>query len=267
MKILILSGKKQSGKDTTVEFLTEQGIPVKRFSFAEDLKKFCVDVLGVKYECIYGTDAQKNELTHLKWEDMPGVVTPEDVKSLSGFETGGGSNLYWEIEEKHPDERWCSYWDHHIDDKPTKLNNRKWIFNLIIHEPGPMTGREVMQYVGSDICRRIYGDCWVSNTWRRIENWYSSGKLCLDFDGRSFEDVENTIVALTDCRFPNEVSYLSKHGAKSIRFKRQIDKDNHLSEIALDNYTEFDYIIDNTDMSLDKKNNKVMEVLMELNWV
>jgi hypothetical protein len=240
MKILILSGKKQSGKDTTVEFLEEQGIPVKRFSFAEDLKKFCVDVLGVKYERIYGTDAQKNEITHLRWENIPGILTPENFELLNTWTT----------------------FDWHGDEIGIALD-----LGLIYHQPGPMTGREVMQYVGSDICRRMYNDCWVSNTWRRIENWYSSGKLCLDFDGRSFEDVENTIVALTDCRFPNEVSYLSKHGAKSIRFLRTISNDSHISEVALDNYVGFDYIIDNTDMSLDKKNNKVMEVLMELNWV
>ncbi len=37
---------------------------VKFYSFADPLKQFCIDTLGLTFEQCYGTDDQKNELTH-----------------------------------------------------------------------------------------------------------------------------------------------------------------------------------------------------------
>ena len=34
-----------------------------------------IDVLGLKEEWVFGTDKQKNTLTDIKWEDMPGSAT------------------------------------------------------------------------------------------------------------------------------------------------------------------------------------------------
>lgn len=50
--------------------------PVRRFdvaiiSFADRLKQFCIDVLGLKHAQCYGTDRDKNSLTHIKWESVP----------------------------------------------------------------------------------------------------------------------------------------------------------------------------------------------------
>ncbi|GAG82717.1 unnamed protein product [marine sediment metagenome] len=50
---------------------------VKLYSFASPLKNLCMDILGLTHEQCYGTDDQKNTLTHLKWEDMPGIVDKE----------------------------------------------------------------------------------------------------------------------------------------------------------------------------------------------
>jgi hypothetical protein len=42
---------------------------IKIYSFADPLKKqICMDILGLSYEQCYGTDQQKNEITHLQWE-------------------------------------------------------------------------------------------------------------------------------------------------------------------------------------------------------
>lgn len=41
-----------------------EGKPVKLYSFADPLKQFCIDTLGLTFEQCYGTDTEKNELTH-----------------------------------------------------------------------------------------------------------------------------------------------------------------------------------------------------------
>lgn len=47
---------------------------VKLYSFADPLKQFCIDTLNLTFEQCYGTDEQKNELTHCTKQ----VVTPVD---------------------------------------------------------------------------------------------------------------------------------------------------------------------------------------------
>lgn len=65
---------------------------VKVYNFADLLKMFCVDVLGLSSEQVYGTDEEKNTVTAIKWEDLPnynelfsGVVK---AKRPKGFMTG-----------------------------------------------------------------------------------------------------------------------------------------------------------------------------------
>jgi hypothetical protein len=44
---------------------------IRKFSFAEPLKNFCTDVLGIEHKQIWGSQKDKNSLTHIYWEDMP----------------------------------------------------------------------------------------------------------------------------------------------------------------------------------------------------
>lgn len=71
---IAVSGKKQSGKDTLVDFLypifSSSGT-VESFSFADELKKFLITGLGLMHEGLYGTNEQKNELTEYLWENLP----------------------------------------------------------------------------------------------------------------------------------------------------------------------------------------------------
>ena len=204
-KILGFAGKKQSGKNTCCNFLqmlkfheygvcknaslSEEGhilvsdlfgetvsgsdwIPLteeyvdisqllenfgacKIYAFADVLKEFAVDVLGLEHNQVYGTNEEKNSPTHLLWENMP---------------TG---------------------------------NNK-----------GPMTGREVLQYFGSDICRKMYENIWFDACIRRIRK-------------------DNPDLALiSDVRFPNEIKGVQKEGGIVFGLPRDIvnGKDTHSSE-------------------------------------
>jgi len=71
---IAVSGKKQSGKDTLVDFLDplfSSSGTVESFSFADELKKFLIVGLGLKHEGLYGTNEQKNELTEYLWDNFP----------------------------------------------------------------------------------------------------------------------------------------------------------------------------------------------------
>ena len=158
-----LFGETVSGSDwipLTEEYvdisqLLESFRPCKIYAFADVLKEFSVDVLGLEYNQVYGTNEEKNSPTHLLWENMP---------------TG---------------------------------NNK-----------GPMTGREVLQYFGSDICRKMYENIWFDACIRRIRK-------------------DNPELALiSDVRFPNEITGVQKEGGIVFGLPRDIvnGKDTHSSE-------------------------------------
>lgn len=152
-KIISLSGKKGSGKGESCKFLEQYigsrvgflvgAATCKTFSFATPLKRFCVDVMGLKKEQMYGTEQQKNSLTRYKWEDMPHVITDQ------------GLDLYGDLQDME------SGFCHPYPD----LVKLKW------HPPGFMTAREILQEVGTGIFRRMYGPIWAEALIREIEAW------------------------------------------------------------------------------------------------
>ena len=158
-----LFGEKVSGSDwipLTEEYvdisqLLESFRPCKIYAFADVLKEFAVDVLGLEYNQVYGTNEEKNSPTHLLWENMP---------------TG---------------------------------NNK-----------GPMTGREILQYFGSDICRKMYENIWFDACIRRIRK--DKPELAL----------------ISDVRFPNEIKGVQNEGGVVFGLPRDIvnGKDTHSSE-------------------------------------
>ena len=45
---------------------------IQLYALANSLKQMAVDILGLKPQQVFGTDKQKNSLTNILWEDMPG---------------------------------------------------------------------------------------------------------------------------------------------------------------------------------------------------
>lgn len=197
------------------EYLSQHVWPfVKNYSFATPLKSFCMQVFGLTYEQAHGTNAQKDTPTQLKWEDMP--IPPALVKGNLSDVRGNGS-----------------------------------IPDYCCAKTGFMTGREVLQYFGTQIGRQMWNNCWVDATIRKI----------------AMQQPQMAIV--TDVRFPNEVEGIQAAGGKVLRFTRApfAGQDEHASETALDNYEGFDAVIDNSDMSIAEQNRAVTQQLLEWNFV
>ena len=84
MLVVAFSGKKDAGKDTGANVLASHYLKAysPRFKpqvlgFSYPLKKFCAQWFGLSTRKLYGTDEDKNEHTHLKWEDIPHLVSAE----------------------------------------------------------------------------------------------------------------------------------------------------------------------------------------------
>jgi hypothetical protein len=111
---------------------------VKIYSFADPIKEFCIDVLGIKPEQVYGTDEQKNVPTEFRWENFPTNFRPiissrtEIVASPMEYVTD------------------------------TQVVNE--------YKKGPMTAREIMQVFGTDIMRNMFSPMvWVNACIRKIQ--------------------------------------------------------------------------------------------------
>jgi hypothetical protein len=196
---------------TKQKFLEETLYPfIKPYSYADELKKFCINVFGLSYAQCYGSDEDKNSLTKLKWEDMPTIVDAE-IKV------------------------------------PPRFSDK-----LTGHLPGYLSARELLQFFGTNICRKMYSDCWVLATLKKIK------------------DDNPALAIITDCRFDNEVLLSKEIGAKVIKLLRKPIEDNHISETALDpsnfDQTKFDAIIDNSNMTIVEQSEAIMKKLIEWEW-
>jgi len=189
---------------------------IKNYSFADMLKATCINVLGLTTEQCYGTNAQKDSPTHLIWKNMPGFPKSNKNQWL----------------EKHGFEV-----------------GSDWTPNSF------MTARHVLQYVGTEIFRKMYSQVWVDSSLRRV-----------------VQD-QPQLALFTDCRFPNEVEGVQAAGGKVIRFTREpfSETDTHSSETSLDrdvyDWDNFDYVIDNADMSIAEQNEAFYNVLSGWNFI
>ena len=71
-RIFVFTGKKASGKTTACDYIISK-LPdffVEKMSFAQPLKKLCIDVLGLEPSQCFGTDSKKNTPTNWDWEDL-----------------------------------------------------------------------------------------------------------------------------------------------------------------------------------------------------
>jgi hypothetical protein len=198
---------------------------VKLYSFADSLKQMCVELFEIPHGCVWGTDDQKNTLQeHLLWENMLGVIVPQEANFLFN-ETSGGYNCVDMLTPSVTDEEFIKRKFEGI------LSFDDGLF--LIHKPGPMTAREFMQFLGTDVMRKMYGPIWINSCIKRIQQ----------------EQSELAIIA--DIRFPNEAEAITKIGGDLWRLNRvPFSDDKHSSETALDDYP-FKTVIDNADKSVD----------------
>lgn len=90
--MLAVSGKKQSGKDTLVSYLNpifQAAGQVEYFTFADQLKKFLVEGMGLDRSSVWGSDKEKNALTDYVWDNLPYEIRRANAKPGSNEAKSG----------------------------------------------------------------------------------------------------------------------------------------------------------------------------------
>lgn len=110
-----------------------------------------------------------------------------------------------------------------------------------------LTAREVMQFVGTDIFRKMKNNVWADATINKIIAEKSS------------------LAIIADCRFPNEVEAIKSVGGVVIKLSRNPYNSNHSSETALDenNYSikNFDLVVHNDNITIQDQNKIILTFL------
>lgn len=117
----------------------------------------------------------------------------------------------------------------------------------IVWEGSKLTAREVMQFVGTDIFRKMKQNVWADATIKKIQS----------------ESPDLAVIA--DCRFPNEVDVVKNAGGHVIKLNRNPFNSDHASEVALDfgkyDHRNFDLVLNNERMSIDEQNFTLLRIL------
>lgn len=210
MGVLDLSRK----DDLYVQYADQMIWPfVKMYNFADALKELCITMFDISHEQAYGS--YKNSLTKLKWENMPGVMTPGQAENL--LDQDGQS-----ISEKD-----------------------LYDLGILVHKPGFMTAREVLQFVGTEIFRRMYQPVWVNLLINKIK-------------------ADSPLVAvIADCRFDNEAQAVKEEGGTIVRLTRRPTRDNHASEDGFKDFSDFDMILDNENLDIKSANQRLLDFLIQ----
>lgn len=192
---ILLNGKPQNINDVAPNFL-------KVYHWADELKRVCSSIFNIDIRLMYGTDKDKETPTDLLWQNMPGVTTNKKLFADVTRHINKKGDLLG-LEYKDPN------------------------FQIIYHEPGNMSVRDILQYFGTDICRTMYEPCWTSALFNTIKS-------------------EAPMVALiADTRFDNEAEAVKSWGGLCIKLNRVIKTDSHKSENGFINFNSWDAIVEN----------------------
>lgn len=236
--ILGISGRKQSGKSTTGNFiisikLAELGI-TNQIDIDAEGRIVISDLFGdTNYSGVLDTSVRKNDFMLKKLYE---VLDPH-VKIYS-FADPLKQDICMNILGLTYEQCYGS------DDEKNELTELTWP-----DSNNKMSSRDIMQYVGTDVFRKMKPDVWVSATINRIKK------------------DKPEIALITDCRFPNEVSSIKDAGGLVLRLTRNPFHSDHLSETILDetnyDWSNFDYVCKNDEMSIYDQCTDIQKFLQE----
>lgn len=223
--IICLSGKKRSGKNTATNFIA--GTYLLRIKKITD---FRIDKFGLLH-------CNKNSHEFIvKENEFNKIFNGTEVKlysfadCLKEFCINVFGLTYEQCygTEEQKNSLTDLVWKNMPNEKGITIENRYL----------QMKAREVLQYFGTDIIRKICDNAWVNATINLIKK--DNIKLAL----------------ITDARFVNEIVSINEIGGKTVRLLRNIaGTDLHSSELALDDFPkeQFSLVVNNKEMSVDEQ--------------
>lgn len=231
-KIIGISGRKQSGKNTVANYIN--GHILKNMSMIND---FAIDnngYLNVKTKDSEGHDGwgildllRKDDvfIDYAERELWPYIKIyhfADPLKELCVDLFGlNPQNIYGSDKDKN-------------QITPFSWNDMPGIIrHPDVDHDIKMTHREFLEHFGTKIIRHIKPDVWSSYTLNKINKQ------------------KPQVALVPDVRFPNEVQAIQNAGGVVIRLTRDLWNSKAAAETALDGYEKFDFIIDNNDCSIE----------------
>lgn len=220
-KIIAFSGKKQSGKSSAQKFLI--GAFMKQLglidSWAIDSNgELCIPTGDDEYG-IYDIDEPHDVNINHVWPHVRPINFADPLKEIAiqilGLEP---EQVYGSEEQKNTPT--------HLLWENLPENHKK---------TGNMTGRDVLQYLGTDIFRRWYNNVWVDTLLRTLNR------------------TKPEFAIISDLRFPNELHALKSLGANCILLLRAPFQDSHSSENMKLSREDFSLVIDNSNLTMEEK--------------
>lgn len=205
--IVAISGKKFAGKDTCAEGLIRFH-KFKRVGLADKLKDLCSEVFSIPRSNM-DHPTLKEELFSERV-----ILTEAHINNILGNLEAEGFN----VKEK-------------ADEIRTKFSG--FSFSNV---------REILQIVGSDLCRNyVADDIWLSLAKKKITGTSSN-------------------IVITDARFENERVFLKSIGATLILVKRPgfENSGSHISENDLGNEASYDVVVTNSGTAYELQSNIAM---------
>jgi hypothetical protein len=231
VKIIGISGRKQSGKNTVANYINGSILLSKQmvqdFFINEDgqLVIKTTDENGTEGYGIFDTTRKDDRFVEYANRELwPYIKTyhfADLLKNISIHLFGlNPTNVYGTDDDKNKETELL--WEN----VPTKEK-----------KTGNITHREFLEYFGTKVVRKIKSDAWVEATMNSIIK-------------------ENSEIAvIPDVRFPNEVNAIKEAGGKIIRLTRNVHDSKIECETALDeknfDWSLFDNVIDNSNSSIE----------------
>lgn len=267
-KILLISGRKSSGKTALANYLigrklvdahTPENPTFTRFNISTT-GKLMVPVIRE----IHGEKKEVLELLDLNQQN-PDFHRFASVKIWPYAKNYSMANYlkYTCMELFDLDYDQCFG----TDDDKNKPSNVKWKDISFVLPPRTvgrvkdegryddfLSARELLEEFGTSICRRLYPDCWANKCYKSI----------------LFE--EYPFCVIDDIRFANEIEVFKANREceiLTIRLRRNPYNGHSEAEVSLDNYPleNFDFVLDNSEMELSEKHEKVAEFLISKGWL
>ena len=262
--IIGISGKKGHGKDTVAKII--QGFDIWKRNLALQTEYPLSNVFVRDYVLnrvsIYVSSWEVKKFAS-KLKEIVSILTGFTVQELEKEEIKN-ANLFlsYKLINKgiNTVEVFSSMEDlvkrlNHLRSVYLEVYSEKELDALFEQETVYITPRLLLQTIGTDIVRTINPDIWVN----KLMNDYISYADTISGTSEIKKLYPNWCI--TDVRFPNEVKAIKEKEGITIRINRETDYvSNHSSEIALDNYENFDYTIDNNNC-IDCLIEKVKEIL------
>ncbi len=233
--IIGIHGKMQTGKDTIGEMIQNITAPIgagvilesnwKIKKFADKLKQILSLLIGIKIE---------------DWEDesIKQSILPSEWNRFKVWLNFVQKEVIYPTEQEAI-KRYNQY-----NEKSALIvgDTHGFVWD------DSLTYRKLLQFVGTDLFRdKLHPNVWVNSLmcdYMKLSDWI-----------------------ITDVRFPNEVQAIKDRGGLIIKVEKASYSsfiDSHESEIALNDYTDWDYIIDNNG-TLDNLEKNIIEFLKIFN--